>query len=117
MSKPTSAPKATAVICAGSLICGKATKINKARNVPPRNKLFLRFGSRLKNTPQQANEEAIVDLDRFVSLTLQRRDFHRAILRFEKEGYTFSEHKPPHSLELMDEPEAISDEWISEDTR
>ncbi len=58
-------------------------------------------------------EEAIVDLDRFVSQTVKRREFHRSLLRFDREGYTCFENKPSYSSAFMDELEEISDEWLS----
>lgn len=58
-------------------------------------------------------EEAIVDLDQFVSHRVKRREFHRVLVRFDREGFTFVENKPPYSFSFMDELEEISNEWLS----
>ena len=68
---------------------------------------------RLDSDLLKMGEEAIVDLDQFVSQRIRRREFHRALIRFDREGFTFIENKPPYSFPFMDELEEISNEWLS----
>ncbi len=59
-------------------------------------------------------EEAILDLDHFHSKTAKRKWFRYIRRKFEeREGYRVIRYEPPHSRELLDEVEAISDEWLS----
>jgi phosphatidylglycerol lysyltransferase len=58
-------------------------------------------------------EDAIVDLEKFCTETARNRNFRRAKSKFEKDGYTLSRYLPPHSRELLDEVEKVSDEWLT----
>ncbi len=59
-------------------------------------------------------EEAILDLEHFRSKTVKRKWFRYIKRKFEeREGYRLIRYDLPHSRELLDEVEAISDEWLS----
>jgi phosphatidylglycerol lysyltransferase len=58
-------------------------------------------------------EEGMVDLEHFVTSTANGKHFHRTRNKFEREGYTCVRHLPPHSSILLDDVEAVSDEWLS----
>jgi len=58
-------------------------------------------------------EEAIVDLERFAAETVRgSRHLRHTRNWFEREGYQFSRHLPPHDAALLDETEEVSEEWL-----
>lgn len=61
----------------------------------------------------KVGEDAVVDLDKFVKSTCKKKDFKSRVKKFEKEGYSFELHKAPQDLNLLDEIEAVSNEWLS----
>lgn len=56
-------------------------------------------------------EEARVDLNKFTSETVKKKDFKGKDNKFK--GFTLVRHEPPHSSEIMDTVEAVSNEWLS----
>jgi phosphatidylglycerol lysyltransferase len=58
-------------------------------------------------------EEAVVSMDHFSSVTAEKKVFRYMRHRFERDGYTFSRHLPPHPGELLDETKEVSDEWLT----
>jgi phosphatidylglycerol lysyltransferase len=58
-------------------------------------------------------EEAIVDLEHFVTTTVRGSKHLRHTRNwFEKGGYEFIRHLPPHDPALLDQVEEISKEWL-----
>lgn len=58
-------------------------------------------------------EEGIVDLEHFVSSTANNKHFRHIGSKLEREGYTCVRHLPPHPSTLLDDVEAVSNEWLS----
>lgn len=58
-------------------------------------------------------EEGIVDLEHLVTSTANNKHFRHINNRFEREGYVCTRHLLPHSSTLLDNVEAISNEWLS----
>jgi phosphatidylglycerol lysyltransferase len=58
-------------------------------------------------------EEAMVDLDHFVTDTAKKKHFRHTGNKFDREGYLCTRHLPPHSSTLLDDVEAVSNEWLS----
>ncbi len=56
-------------------------------------------------------EEARVDIDKFTTETIKKKDFKGKENKFK--GFTLVRHDPPHSAELMDTVESISNEWLA----
>jgi phosphatidylglycerol lysyltransferase len=58
-------------------------------------------------------EEAVVDVAHFCSVTAQTKFFRYIRHRFEREGYTFARHVPPHPERLLEETKEVSDSWLT----
>ncbi len=56
-------------------------------------------------------EEARVDIDKFASETVKKKDFKGKDNKFK--GFSLVRHEPPHSAELLDTAESISNEWLA----
>ena len=62
----------------------------------------------------KVGEEAVVSLGRFSSEKARSKKFRYTRRRYgEREGYRAQRCEPPHSRELLDEVEEISDAWLS----
>lgn len=62
---------------------------------------------------QKIGQEAIVNLDKFVSVTINDKYFRNIINRFNKQGYTFELLSPPHHQAVLSRLKEVSDEWLS----
>lgn len=58
-------------------------------------------------------EDAVVNLDVFVTDTVRKKTFKGPLKKLEKEGYVLEKLSPPHSESLLDEVQEISDQWLS----
>jgi len=59
-------------------------------------------------------EEAVVDINHFLTETLpKKKELRRVQRRFEGQGYVLSRALPPHAPALLDEAKEVSDEWLS----
>ena len=58
-------------------------------------------------------EVAVVDLERFATRTVERREFRRACGRFHADGYQVTRHPPPQPASLIDALEEVSNEWLT----
>lgn len=58
-------------------------------------------------------EVAVVDLERFATETVQRREFRRAQGRFRAGGYSVTRLLPLHPAPVLDDVEQVSNEWLS----
>jgi phosphatidylglycerol lysyltransferase len=58
-------------------------------------------------------EEAVVDVAHFCSVTAETKFFRYIRHRFEREGYTFARHVPPHPERLLEEAKEVSDSWLT----
>ena len=58
-------------------------------------------------------EEAIVDLEHFVSVTLNSREFRQMKRKIERIGYKTARYIPPHPLNVVNEVERVSREWLA----
>lgn len=56
-------------------------------------------------------EEARVDLQKFCTETIKKKDFRGKENKFK--DFTLQRHDPPHSNELLDAVQVISDEWLA----
>ena len=60
----------------------------------------------------KVGEEASVDLDRFVSVTSGRKPLRNVRRKFEGSGFTFERAEPPIPELILDEAQAVSQEWL-----
>lgn len=58
-------------------------------------------------------EEGIVNLEHFVTSTAKNKQFRHISSKFQREGYTCVRYLPPHPSTLLDDVEAVSNEWLS----
>lgn len=58
-------------------------------------------------------EDAIVDLETFVTKTVKKKTFKAPARKFEKEGFQVVRHEPPHAGEFLETVKQVSDEWLS----
>ena len=58
-------------------------------------------------------EEAVVDLDHFVTVTAQKRDIRQTKRKIERAGYRAVRFSPPHPNAVINEAENVSREWLS----
>lgn len=56
-------------------------------------------------------EEARVDIDKFTAETIKKKDFKGKENKFK--GFALVRHEPPHSQDLMETVESISNEWLA----
>ncbi len=61
----------------------------------------------------KVGEDAVVNLDEFASKTAKGKNFKSKGKKFEKDGFTLVRYAPPHPVELVDEVEGISNEWLA----
>ena len=61
----------------------------------------------------KVGEDAVVNLDNFADKTIKKKDFKNRVKKFEKDGFSFELLKPPHSDELLDKFEEVSNAWLS----
>lgn len=59
-------------------------------------------------------EEAIVDLNRFTLQGGEIKSVRTSVNKMERLGFSCKVNQPPHSDELLDKLQAVSDEWILE---
>lgn len=62
---------------------------------------------------QKIGEEAVVEIDKFISSTISDKYFRNIVNRFNTNGYTSEYFTPPHSKALNSRLKTISDEWLS----
>jgi phosphatidylglycerol lysyltransferase len=58
-------------------------------------------------------EEAVVDLERFSSQTVQSKHFRQVKRRLENLGYVFARLMPPHDSLLLKQVQEVSNEWLT----
>ncbi|MCB0235641.1 MAG: DUF2156 domain-containing protein [Anaerolineae bacterium] len=59
-------------------------------------------------------EEAVVDLQVFANETFATSKHMRKLRnRFLREGFSTTQHEPPHSAALLEEAQSVSDEWLT----
>ena len=61
----------------------------------------------------KVGEDAVVDLRKFESSTIKKKDFKGRVRKFEKDSYSFKRFDAPHSLEFLTQLEEVSNEWLS----
>ena len=61
----------------------------------------------------KVGEDAVVDLERFATKTVKSQKFKSKHKKFLKSGFTLEKHEPPLSIQLIDELEKISNQWLS----
>jgi len=84
-------------------------KIGFHHTKPDLRKIYKKFNfSMIK-----IGEEGTVDLDKFVSTTINHHDFKRNIRKFSQIGYSLEIVDPPHDKNLLIQLKQISDEWLS----
>lgn len=58
-------------------------------------------------------EDGVVNLETFTSLTISKKTFKGPLKKLEKEGYKLEKLAPPHSDELLNEVQEVSNQWLS----
>lgn len=58
-------------------------------------------------------EDGVVNLDNFVAETIRKKTFKGPLKKLEKEGYILEKLVPPHSEAILNEVQAVSNEWLS----
>jgi len=61
----------------------------------------------------KVGEDGIVDIEQFVSKTINKKTFKSVVKKFDKDGYNLVKYEPPHSDAVLDEVEEISKQWLS----
>ncbi len=61
----------------------------------------------------KVGEDAVVDLDKFAAETCKKKDFKSRVKKSEKDGFSLQLLKPPHTAELINQLEEVSNEWLS----
>ncbi|GAC1386827.1 MAG: hypothetical protein NVS1B7_7030 [Candidatus Saccharimonadales bacterium] len=75
---------------------------------PKRAELYKRYDFSL----QKIGEEAIVDLDHFMSSVVTNKYFRQINNKFEKQGYTTELLLPPHNIAVLARLKEISKNWL-----
>ncbi len=58
-------------------------------------------------------EDGVVNLETFIADTVRKKTFKGPLKKLENEGYTLEKFIPPHTDALLDEIQAVSNEWLS----
>ena len=74
---------------------------------------YLNLYKKLDLETQKLGEEAIIDLDKFTSTTVNNKHFRNICNRFEKLNYTAELLYPPYSKSVIDALKRVSDSWLS----
>lgn len=61
----------------------------------------------------KVGEDGEVDIEKFLSKTINKKGFKSAIKKFDKDGYKLVCYKPPHAPALLDEVETVSKAWLA----
>ncbi|MBP6348654.1 MAG: DUF2156 domain-containing protein [Candidatus Obscuribacter sp.] len=61
----------------------------------------------------KVGEDGIVDIEQFVSKTINKKTFKSVVKKFDKDGFSLVKYEPPHSEALLTEVESISNQWLS----
>lgn len=61
----------------------------------------------------KVGEDAVIDLNKFATETAKGKTFKPRLKKFDKDGFVFERHAPPHSPEIINTVEAISNAWLS----
>jgi phosphatidylglycerol lysyltransferase len=77
--------------------------------VPDSISLYTKLGL----SPLKVGEEAIVNLERFVSSTSGNKYFRYVRRKLEDDGYNFVRYKPTASDEVLDELQYVSNRWLT----
>ncbi|MEI7683072.1 MAG: phosphatidylglycerol lysyltransferase domain-containing protein [Candidatus Saccharibacteria bacterium] len=62
---------------------------------------------------QKIGEEAIVNVEKFITTTSRNKYFRQISNKFKKHGYVVEYLKPPHDESLISDLKQISDDWLS----
>lgn len=73
---------------------------------------FLNMYQRLGFGIVKIGEEAVINLEHFVSFTATNKKFRSIRRKFEKQNYRCTYHKPPHSQEIPRAIKQVSREWL-----
>jgi phosphatidylglycerol lysyltransferase len=74
---------------------------------------FLQIYEALNLNVLKIGEDGIVDIDTFCKTTINKKTFKSVIRKFDKEGYKLERCVPPHAQALLNDIQAVSDEWLS----
>ncbi|MDZ4832322.1 MAG: phosphatidylglycerol lysyltransferase domain-containing protein [Candidatus Melainabacteria bacterium] len=61
----------------------------------------------------KVGEEAIIDLEKFANETIKGKNFKSKLKKFDKEGFILERQTAPHTKELLDTVESVSNQWLS----
>lgn len=78
---------------------------------------FNAFYERHNFTLQKLGEEAVLDIDHFVSNVQNNKYFRNIRNRFEKAHYSAELLQPPHSSEIINRLHQVSNEWLGKPGR
>lgn len=61
----------------------------------------------------KVGEDGVVDIEKFVNSTINKKTFKSSIKKFDKEGFVLHKYTPPLSDGLIDEVQEISNQWLA----
>jgi len=61
----------------------------------------------------KVGEDAVINLNKFATDTAKGKTFKPRLKKFDKDGFVFERHAPPHLPEIIDTVEEISNAWLS----
>lgn len=61
----------------------------------------------------KVGEDGVVDLEKFVTSTINKKTFKSSIKKFDKDGFVLHKYSPPLSNALIDEVQEISNQWLA----
>jgi phosphatidylglycerol lysyltransferase len=61
----------------------------------------------------KVGEDGIVDIEQYMSKTINKKTFKSVVRKFDKDGYTLQKNVPPLAETIVDEAEAISNQWLA----
>src|SRR5262249_5979542 len=59
----------------------------------------------------KVGEDAVIDLDKFANDTVKGKTFKPRVKKFEKDGFVFERYAPPHTPQIIDTVQEISNAW------
>jgi len=61
----------------------------------------------------KVGEDGVIELEQFVSKTVNKKTFKSNVKKFDKDGYVLAEYTPPIANSVLDEVEEVSKQWLS----
>jgi phosphatidylglycerol lysyltransferase len=61
----------------------------------------------------KVGEDGVVNLEKFVTTTINKKTFKSSIKKFDKDGFILHRYSPPLANQLIDEVQEISNQWLA----